>query len=390
MPAPPPGRTIARRVLVLAAPLVLGLVVLLARGRVGRAQPTSPLPASAAAASRGPSAAGAAAAAQAAAVADDTHPAPRSVPPGPLPTPRPVYVGVYAFQLPQFDIAQSIYLVDFWVWFRWQGDDIDPTQTFELLNLYEGWDVLKQAIYVDAGGAPRPDDLGDGWRYQVYRIHGRFARTFDVRAYPFDDQQLTIAFEDNNATIDDQIYVADDGTTAVDPGLSVDGWRIDHISAEVGERAYPTNWGDPRRPPGADRYAQFRYTIHITRPVLAHLVTTIVPIGIVMLIALAAFLIDPKYFAERVGLATTCLISAVALQLTAQGELPTTSYLVLLDHVYNLAYLTIFLSLVQSVVAVRLIDGDARPRALRLDRLGLAVAVALFFGGTALLIALRA
>ena len=234
------------------------------------------------------------------------------------------------------------------------------------------------------------DDLGDGWRYQVLRIHSRFARTFDVRAYPFDDQALTIAFEDNNSTIDELVYVADAGTTAVDPGLSVDGWRIDHISADVSERAYPTNWGDPRRPAGADRYAQFRYTIHITRPVLAHLVTTIVPICIVMLIALVAFLIDPKYFAERVGLATTCLISAVALQLTAQNDLPTTSYLVLLDHVYNLAYLTIFLTLALTVVAVRLIDRDARPRAMRLNRIGQAVSVALFFGGTALLIALRA
>ncbi len=383
MSSAPPPRRVARRALALGAPVILALIVLVARGGVGRAQPTTAPPA--AAMPPGPSATGSAAADV------DVEPAtPRSQAPGALPTPRPVYTGVYAFQLPQFDIAASIYLIDFWVWFRWQGDDIDPTRSFELLNLYEGWDILKQPIYVDDDGKAAHEDLGDGWRYQVIRIHGRFGRTFNVAAYPFDDQELTIAFEDNQHTVAELVYVPDDGTESVDPGLSVDGWFIDHITATAATRAYPTNWGDPRSTAGAEQYSQFKYTIHIKRPVLAHLVTTVVPICIVMLIALAALLIAPSYFAERVGLATTCLISAVALQLTAQGALPTTSYLVLLDHVYNLAYLTIFVALLETIYVVRLVDRQELARARRLDRMALAAAAALFFGGTLLLILARA
>jgi hypothetical protein len=394
-----------RRLALVGLPLAVVVAVLVGRGLPSRAQPATGSasrldelrrPSNARARDERPAATGAPAAP---APPDVEPPAgepgsaaepPRSQPTGPLPTPRPVYTGVYAFQLPQFDIAASVYLMDFWVWFRWQGDDIDPTTSFELLNLYEGWDVLKVPIYVDDAGAAKHEDLGDGWRYQVLRIHSRFGRTFNVAAYPFDDQELTIAFEDNQNTIAEQVYVADAGTEAVDPGLSVDGWIIDHISATVSARGYPTNWGDPRSTPGQEQYSQFKYTIHIKRPVLAHLVTTVVPICIVMLIALAAFLIDPKYFGERVGLVTTCLISAVALQLTSAGALPTTSYLVLLDHVYNLAYLTIFIAMLETIFVVKLVDGQALGRARRLDRLGLAIGAGLFFGGTLALILLRA
>ncbi|MEZ4367771.1 MAG: hypothetical protein R2939_16060 [Kofleriaceae bacterium] len=316
--------------------------------------------------------------------------APPAAEPAPAPPPRRSTSACTRSRRSQFSLSESTYLVDFWVWFRWQAGPHNPTQTFELLNLFEAWDVLKQPIYVDDAGTDAPEALGDGWLYQVYRIHGRFGRSFDVRDYPFDDQELTIAFEDNDQVVEAMVYVADDGTELVDPSLSVEGWDIDRISARVTEHAYPTNWGDPRRPAGADRYSQFRYTIHISRPVVGYLATTLVPIAIVMLIALTVFLLHPKHFEARLGLATTSLISAVALQLTAQSDLPKTGYLVLLDHVYNLSYLTIFIALLITVVVARYPDDDLPPRIKRLDRLGLALSALVFFGGTLLLVAARA
>lgn len=300
--------------------------------------------------------------------------------------PRRVYVGAYAFNVPQLDLSSNAYLIDFWLWFRWRGDDIDPTRTYEFMNLYEGWDVLRQAIYTDEANNPRAEALGDGWHYQVFHVQARFGRPFDVRAYPFDTQQLVIAIEDGDQTTSDMVYVPDPGSTAVDPQLVIPGWILDRVTATTTETVYPTNFGDPRRPVGQDRYARFSYTLHLRRPVVGYLATTLLPIAIVMLITLVVFMIPFRYFEGRLGLGITSLISAVALQLTAAGDLPKTGYLVLLDHVYNLCYLVIFIATVESVVVVRIGDGGDEARARAIDRLTAALAAMVFFGGTAALI----
>ena len=306
-----------------------------------------------------------------------------------LPRPRPVYVGIYPSHIPEIDLGSNSYLVDFWIWFRWQGDDIDPSESFEFMNLYEGWDVHRQPVYHDEEGRARRDPLGGGWFYQVFRVQARFTRPFDVRRYPFDRQAIVIAIEDTDLTTKDMRYVADQGTETIDPELSIPGWRIRRVEPRVIEAVYPTNWGDTRRAIGADRYTNFKYTIHIERPIAGYVATTILPIAIVVLITLVIFLVDPKYFEARLGLGITSLISAVALQLTTSGDLPKVGYLVLLDHVYNLSYLVIFLSLLGSVMSVRLHDAGRTAAAKRLDRWGLAGMLVVFFGGVGLVILLR-
>lgn len=319
----------------------------------------------------------------------EAEPVARSQPAGELPTPRPVYVGMYVFHVPELDLATNSYLVDFYLWFRWQGDDIDPSQSFEFMNLVGGWDLMAITVYTDEAGEPAVEDLGEGWRYQVFHYQGRFGHPFDIRAYPFDSQELVILLEDTDLVVEDMVYVVDEGSSALHPGLEIPGWDIEGVHAEVIEQDYPTNFGDTRRAPGADRYSRFRYAVRVARPALGYAMTTLLPIAIVMLITLVMFLIESKYFEGRLGLGITSLISAVALQLTAAGDLPANGYLVLLDHVYNLSYAVIFLSLAESVVSVRVYDKGETERARRLDRLTMAAMMALFFGGTAVLVALH-
>lgn len=313
--------------------------------------------------------------------------APRSQPSGELAVPRPVYVGIYLNDVPSLDLDTNRYLVDFYLWFRWQGDDIDPSTTFEFMNAVESWDQLHAAVYTDDDDEALPDDLGDGWRYQVFHVQGHFGHAFDVRAYPFDSQEIVIALEDTDAVVEDMIYVADEGTLTLPPGLAIPGWDLGEVRAEVIRQDYPTNFGDTRRPVGEDRYSRFRYSLRVARPVIGYAATTILPIAIVMLITMVMFLIHPRYFEGKLGLGITSLISAVALQLTTAGDLPSTGYLVLLDHIYNLSYLVIFLSLLASVWSVRVHDGGDDVRASRIDRVMLACALLIFFGGTGLLVA---
>jgi hypothetical protein len=320
--------------------------------------------------------------------AADQPPAEAEVAPPPPPPPPPgerpekVYVGIYLKEVPTIDLKANTYLADFYLWFRWKGD-IDPTASFEFTNAVQAWDMMKTAVY------DQPDSLPDGSLYQVFHVQGTFAHAFPLHAYPFDQQDLVIDLEDNEYQTGDVVYVDDAGNTGYHADLELPGWQIDRFSASVTEARYRTNFGDPRVQAGGDTYSHYRFTLHVRRPALGYLVKTVLPIAIVILITFVVFFINSKYFEGRLGLAITSLISAVALQLTSSSDLPSVGYMVLLDRIYNVSYAVIFLTLLESVIAVRLTDAGQEEKARRLDRIAVISLATLFFGSTVLIILLR-
>lgn len=302
--------------------------------------------------------------------------------------PERVTVGLFLDHVPVIDVHSNTYLADFYLWFRWKGD-IDPTESYELTNAVQAWDILKVPVYTDDDGKPQADTLDDGTKYQCIHIQGTFWHAFPLHDYPFDEQDVVIELEDADHLADELVYVAETSQSGHEPGLEIPGWTIEDSHAAVTIAHYPTNFGDPRVRAGGDDYEHFEFRLHVKRPVVAYLVKTILPIAIVILITFIVFLIDSKYFEGRLGLAITSLISAVALQLTAASDLPSVGYSVLLDRVYDLAYLVIFLSLVESVIAVRLADGGKEDRARAVDKMTLIVLLLVFFGGVAGIVFVR-
>ena len=63
--------------------------------------------------------------------------------------------------------------------------------------------------------------------------------------------------------------------------------------------------------------------------------------------------------------------------------------MVLLDKIYNISYAVILVTLVESVISVKLHDRGKEQAAKWLDRGGLVACFLLFFGGIALIIFLR-
>lgn len=302
--------------------------------------------------------------------------------------PSRVTVGLYLHHVPDLDLHSSSYLADFYLWFLWSGE-LDPTETFEITNLVEGWDLMRTPLYVDDDGNAEPDVLPDGRRYQVFHVHGRFGHPFDVHAYPFDEQDIVIEIEDGEYLVDELIYEVDPASFTVHPTLELPGWDLGTPTPTVIESVYPTNFGDIRHPEGGDHYSQFHYSVRVRRPFLGAFVKTIVPITVVMLITLVMFLIESRYFEGRMGLGITSLISAVALQLTAAADLPATGYLVLLDHIYNASYIVIFVAILESVISVGIADRGDAVKARRVDLATLAVLSIAFFGVVGGLVLLR-
>ncbi len=300
-----------------------------------------------------------------------------------------VNVGVYLHHVPEIDLKSSTYLADFFIWFRWKGPH-DPTQTLEWTNLADASALQRTFIFTDEAGNSKPVEMPDGSLYQQLHIQGRFTHPFSIERYPFDEQDIVFEIEDNQNQASELVYVPDTaGKSALHPGFALAGWEVGDLSLAVSQARYDTSFGDLRVKANEQTFAHLTAKLHVKRPIWSSLVKTIVPILIVLLITLVVFLIDGKYFDARMGLGITTLISAVALQLTSSASLPDVGYVVLLDKIYNVSYFIIFVALLESVVAVRLVDKEQSERAQRIDRTTLALSLLLSLGAGVWLVVTR-
>lgn len=314
----------------------------------------------------------------------ETAPTPPTAEPPATGTPQVVDVGVYVHHVPEIDLRSNTYLLDFYLWFRWTGS-IDPTKTFEFTNAVESWDQLRTPIYVGDDGAARAELLDGGVKYQVFHVHGRFQHAFPLQDYPFDRQEIVVAFEDSQNVVGSLVYRVDTQSTGYHSSITLPGWNVRGARTTITHERYTTNFGDLRLPTSGDTYSHFTYALQLDRPVSGYLAKVLVPLGIVLLISFVVFFMHPRYFEARVTISLTNLISAVALQLSAASDLPNVGYLVLLDRIYHLCYLTIFLCLAESVIVARMHDDGKEAAARRIDRLCIIASPLIFLLGIAYL-----
>ncbi|MFA9387892.1 MAG: hypothetical protein ACERIE_07485 [Methyloceanibacter sp.] len=264
-----------------------------------------------------------------------TSPAPSS--------PAEVIVGAYINDIQQLDFKNNNYTVDLYVWFRWQPPGANPSKSMEFMNRYASDDNLREEL-IDT-----PDEMPDGSLYSIIRYEGRFSTKLHLDKYPFDTQLLTVVMEDNITGAADQIYVPDGAhPVTIDPITTLPGFTVGKPTMHITTKVYPTNFGD-LKVASAEPYSRITLTIPVTRPVLAMVFKTFVPILLIVVCASLVFFVRPRYVEGRIGLGITALLTLVALQLTATAPLPDVDYLMMLDKVFLLAYLFIIIALARVV-----------------------------------------
>lgn len=298
--------------------------------------------------------------------------------------PRIVTVGTYIHDLSNVDLKAGTFRADFYLWFAWRGDD-DPSQTFEFTNAIRQ-ELSKEATGVDEEGKPKPDELDDGRKIQIFHVQGRFTEAFDVEEYPLDDQNLVISIEDTYSDNSTLRYEIDSGT-AQRPDLSIIGWRPQPMRNSVTPHKYVTTFGYPGEESSVFSRADF--TIPVKRPGAARLVQVVFPLAVIIMVALMSLIIDPPSLEATLFLAPPALIAAVALHFTTTTGLPSEGRVLLVDRIYLLSYLIILLVIAFGVFSHRQRDRGRARRARVVDRVGLLTCVPLFLGGTALLILFR-
>jgi hypothetical protein len=285
-----------------------------------------------------------------------------ATPPPPPAGAEIVSVGIEPVQVYAVNLGAGTWSANFFVWWRWRGP-IDPTATTTITNVTAATTNLTKAFsYVDTSGNERPVRLSDGEWYQQAYISSGMSDTFPLGNFPLDSQSLQIRFENGTYDYRKLVYVIDRGHISRDPGISVPGWNTSGVTYAAYVHHYDTDFGSSDSRTKNSTYSDFVMSIHITRPVSHFLVKLLLPLIIVLFAAIGALMVPARLFEPRLAIAATGLLTLIFLQQGYSGDLPSPVPVVLMDVLYAVALIAVFITFARTVwTSAKVRDMDSSP-----------------------------
>ena len=265
-----------------------------------------------------------------------------------------VTVGAFIYDIQDIDLAADSFTADLYIWFRWKGPRVDPSDSIEPMNS----NGTQNTSTSQTGGVtgkqlyPAPIDMPDGSKYQAFRYQGVFSKKMSLERYPFDVQNLVIVFEDQNEDTRSLVYVPDSTPVEISPAVTMPGYQIGTPTLTVVAHEYPTNFGDISAPKDL-KYSRILIEIPVDRDPLPYMVKIILPILIVVLITSLIYILPARMEDARAGIGITAMLTIVALQWTTDSNLPSVEYLMMLDVIYIVSLLYVLVAMGYTVVASR-------------------------------------
>ena len=270
-----------------------------------------------------------------------------------------VYTGIDVNEIRNLDEKTSSYLVDFYLWFRFQGY-IDA-DNIEFLNY--GTDRMDSGDKLELDD-PIDEEVIDGVTYRCYRVKADFQEEFWFHDYPFDRQKLAVRFRHANLTRDNLIYVVDVvgmRDTVAREVLSnweqaqvfstISDWQVTEVNFFQNILTNNSTLGNPRLfDSDADlQYSRFNTVINIKRDTISFTIKNLLPL--LFFIALSYLLLFLPFDYISVEAVSGTLLAIVFFHLSLLEGLPEgIGYVVALDYGFYIIYSLIALELLLVVI----------------------------------------
>jgi ABC-type branched-subunit amino acid transport system substrate-binding protein len=295
-----------------------------------------------------------------------------------------VYTGVFMNEITRIDLPQSSFGADFYLWERYapkRGPDAADPARLVFPNMVSG--------SFDRDHPSEQATMPDGTEYRLWRVRGVFRNDFDLRRYPFDNQDLSLTFFNALAASDKIVYVVDRRTIGQAPGSDLGGparrWATIASSAAFRDL---TQWiatgaqerrenlvtksslGDERRF-GAERDRElsgFIVTMSVQRRLLATLVKSLLPLGLMTLIMFASLYFPHGLVKEKVTVAITAALSGAVLLAAINSQLGVIGYTIAVEYAFYVFFGLSVLCIMAVLASERLRTAHNQRAAESVDR----------------------
>lgn len=252
------------------------------------------------------------------------------VPPASASDPVNVETGIYVISLGNYEVNKGTYTMDLYLWFRWDASSNTTPVKFEFMN---GRANSKELISDET-------DASTGKRELWYRIQASLYSEPRFKDYPFDTQVIKIDFEDSVNTVETLYYIPAVDESGLDKDVRASGWLIKGWDFKATDKEYKWN----------ETYSRGNLAIDIEREKTSTAIKTLLPPFIFCVVSGLSFFFRPDKIAQRLGLGTSMLISAVMFHISQTASLPPLGFLMLIDKIMISTYVFLASSLIVTTI----------------------------------------
>jgi len=291
-----------------------------------------------------------------------------------------VDVGFYLLNLNTLDEKTKTFEADFYLSLAWTDERLAFEGARERYFFEDAaLDRLKEVWQpeIEFVNAPSPDVTNrvltiapDGLVNYHLGVTCAFRTDLDLRRFPFDRQELVVRIASFMWTADEVVLRVREDMLGFDRSQTFEGLRVLEVIA-TSDTASLTGW--------KREFSEFRAIVRVQRNVVFFVWTVFVPVILTFLITATLFFVPPEDLADRVGISLTGLLACIATQFAISFNLPQIDYLTVIDRLFVATYVCIALSVLVSVVQVRMLE-VAPERCRRINRRAQALVSALYLG----------
>jgi len=279
-------------------------------------------------------------------------------------TPDTVKVGVYFNSVYDLNLGEKSFTADFWIWYNYTNDSINPLGSVEVSNAKEAEFSLEDVEKVGAVN------------WATHKCTAVLKKDWDLRQFPFDKQVLEVHIEDAIDDISTLVYVPDSANSRYDDEIKLDGWVIKGFHLRGGQRTYKTTYGNPELQ-GESVYPAVVARFELERDGMGLFFKLFMGVYVAYLISLSVFFMGPEN-PERFGMIVGALFAGVANKYIVDSIMPQTIMLTLPDKIHNVTFAYIILHLIITVWAFRLSVKEKMREGWMLDRISFVVSLISF------------
>lgn len=248
---------------------------------------------------------------------------------------RIVFVGVNVNEISELDLNAQTFQADFFVWFRYLGDD--NATDVEFLNSADP--------SLGVGEVIRETKIGNE-TYRLYRVNGTFKAQMDFHSFPFDTQNLPIQIQNRSLPSSQIVYALDRGVrnqtqearlqSGIDASASVSNipnWlpiELNFYQQAIGSTAA---LGDPTlnlQDQGIE-YSVLTTDLRIRRDVDSFLIKNLLPLTLLVIVTYVSLFFSHSQTGARVSFGVTGILTTAVLLSEVTGSLPDIGYNVAIE-----------------------------------------------------------
>ena len=244
---------------------------------------------------------------------------------------RVVYTGIDFNQLIQLDQTRGSFTADFYLWFRYAGDD--EVIEIDFPNAVEkGYDAK----------SPLVAKTVDGLNYRLYRVRGEFKNPFDFVHYPFDRQSLVLRLLNNRLSRDQVVYAVDTFGLRLPRPASVGGegfksstqWSFGGIHYFQEALTSQSTRGDPGAfATGTEtEFSGFNAVAVLQRRTASFLLKMLLPLLLLVFVVYVSLHFPEKMNNDRVTMSITALLASAVFLSGINAQLTEATYATAIEY----------------------------------------------------------